>query len=57
MVYMAPLVGLFVMASIFQVLFASDIASLCARCWAASAGSWWRAVCRRSWQRASRGSR
>jgi hypothetical protein len=26
---MAPLVGLFVMASIFQVLFASDIASLC----------------------------
>jgi positive regulator of sigma E activity len=29
LVYMAPLVGLFVMASIFQVLFASDIASLC----------------------------
>ncbi len=26
---MAPLFGLFVMASIFQVLFASDIASLC----------------------------
>jgi sigma-E factor negative regulatory protein RseC len=30
LVYMAPLAGLFVMASIFQVLFASDIASLCA---------------------------
>ncbi len=29
LVYMAPLAGLFVMASIFQVLFASDIASLC----------------------------
>ena len=29
LVYMAPLFGLFVMASIFQVLFASDIASLC----------------------------
>jgi sigma-E factor negative regulatory protein RseC len=26
---MAPLVGLFVMASIFQVLFANDFASLC----------------------------
>lgn len=29
LVYMAPLVGLFVMASIFQVLFANDFASLC----------------------------
>jgi sigma-E factor negative regulatory protein RseC len=35
---MAPLVGLFVMASIFQVLFASDIAVL-RRAGAASAGS------------------
>ena len=31
LVYMAPLFGLFVMASIFQVLFASDIASLVRR--------------------------
>lgn len=29
LVYMAPLVGLFVMASMFQVLFANDFASLC----------------------------
>ena len=29
LVYMAPLVGLFVMASVFQVLFANDFASLC----------------------------
>lgn len=29
LVYMAPLVGLFLMASIFQVLFANDFASLC----------------------------
>lgn len=29
LVYMAPLVGLFVMASLFQVLFSNDFASLC----------------------------
>jgi hypothetical protein len=45
--YMAPLVGLFVMASIFQVLFANDSLRFAARCWAASAGFWWRAVFRR----------
>lgn len=40
LVYMAPLVGLFVMASIFQVLFANDFASSAGRYWAASAGFW-----------------
>jgi len=29
LVYLSPLVGLFIMASLFQVLFSTDIASLC----------------------------
>ncbi len=57
LVYMAPLVGLFVMASIFRCCLPAISLRCAARCWAASAGFWWRAVCRRSWQRASRGSR
>ncbi|HRM41185.1 MAG TPA: SoxR-reducing system protein RseC [Escherichia coli] len=30
LVYMSPLVGLFLIASLFQLLFASDVAALCA---------------------------
>jgi sigma-E factor negative regulatory protein RseC len=56
LVYMAPLVGLFVMASIFQVLFASDLRRFAARCWAASAVSGG-ARSFAGWPRASRGSR
>lgn len=29
LVYMSPLVGLFLIASLFQLLFASDVAALC----------------------------
>lgn len=29
LVYMSPLVGLFIVASVFQVLFSSDVAALC----------------------------
>lgn len=53
LVYMAPLAGLFVMASIFQVLFASDIASLCGALLGGVGGFWWRAVCRRDWRHVS----
>lgn len=53
LVYMAPLAGLFVMASIFQVLFASDIASLCGALLGGVGGSRWRAVCRRDWRHVS----
>nr|VXZ81621.1 Sigma-E factor regulatory protein rseC [Klebsiella pneumoniae] len=57
LVYMAPLAGLFVMASIFQVLFASDIASLCGALLGGVGGFRWRAVCRRDWRHVSPGSR
>ena len=33
------------------------MAPLAGRCWAASAASWWRAVCRRDWRHVSPGSR
>ncbi|STT84565.1 Sigma factor RpoE regulatory protein RseC [Klebsiella pneumoniae] len=57
LVYMAPLAGLFVMASIFQVLFASDIASLCGALLGGVGGFLVRAVCRRDWRHVSPGSR
>lgn len=57
LVYMAPLAGLFVMASIFRCCLPAILRHFAARCWAASAASWWRAVCRRDWRHVSPGSR
>ncbi len=39
LVYMSPLVGLFLIASLFQLLFASDVAALCGAILGRMAGS------------------
>lgn len=53
LVYMAPLAEAVCNGVYFQVLFASDIASLCGALLGGVGGFRWRAVCRRDWRHVS----
>ncbi|MFC3191367.1 SoxR-reducing system protein RseC [Pseudocitrobacter faecalis] len=56
LVYLSPLVGLFIMASLFQVLFGTDIAAMCGALLGGVGAFYWRAVFRPRLRNAKRGN-